>query len=280
MTRETKIGLFVGMGVIILIGILISDHLSVAQRQQQPDFGQAFPESRQAGLETVSGVLPGTEQPLPAPGQVDARPAAAQRAVEAHPPADRLRVDLPKAIANLPGEKPVVAPIGSQNVLPPGGQTGPFQVVQDQALSQAEIQKISQRLGTAAANQSTHTVQEGETLSEIARRYYGRTAEWHTIYDANRVAIGDPDSLKPGTRLTIPNLASANGPSTDQVAAAPRPRKETAEYTFKRGDTLASVAEEFLGSQGKWRDLHDMNKDRIKDPNRISPGTVIRVPAR
>ena len=28
MTKETKIGLLVGMGVIILIGILISDHLS------------------------------------------------------------------------------------------------------------------------------------------------------------------------------------------------------------------------------------------------------------
>ena len=44
MTKETKIGLLVGMGAIILIGILISDHLSVAQRQQQAQLANGIPE--------------------------------------------------------------------------------------------------------------------------------------------------------------------------------------------------------------------------------------------
>ena len=34
MTRETKVGLIVGMGVILLIGIIVSDHLSVVQQQE------------------------------------------------------------------------------------------------------------------------------------------------------------------------------------------------------------------------------------------------------
>ena len=34
MARETKVGLLVGMGIILLIGIIVSDHLSVVHHQQ------------------------------------------------------------------------------------------------------------------------------------------------------------------------------------------------------------------------------------------------------
>ena len=37
MTKETKIGLLVGMGFIILIGILVSDHLSEVRDQYPPE---------------------------------------------------------------------------------------------------------------------------------------------------------------------------------------------------------------------------------------------------
>jgi nucleoid-associated protein YgaU len=52
-----------------------------------------------------------------------------------------------------------------------------------------------------------YTVKQGDTLSAIALHFYGDGTEpfWRKIYDANRQAIGpDPNTIKPGERLTIP----------------------------------------------------------------------------
>jgi len=50
-----------------------------------------------------------------------------------------------------------------------------------------------------------HIVKEDQTLSEIAAKYYGAKSEWKTIYKANKAKIPDPDSIRPGTKLIIPN---------------------------------------------------------------------------
>ena len=51
----------------------------------------------------------------------------------------------------------------------------------------------------------THVVQSGDTLSSIARRFYGDEARWQLVWNANRGAIGgSPDDLEVGTVLTIP----------------------------------------------------------------------------
>jgi nucleoid-associated protein YgaU len=51
----------------------------------------------------------------------------------------------------------------------------------------------------------THTVQEGESLSDLADKYYGSSDKWAKIYRANRTAIKDPDRIYPGMKLTIPD---------------------------------------------------------------------------
>ena len=47
-----------------------------------------------------------------------------------------------------------------------------------------------------------HTVQSGQTLSNIAYQYYGSATQWPKILNANPNI--DPNKLKPGTKLTIP----------------------------------------------------------------------------
>lgn len=62
-------------------------------------------------------------------------------------------------------------------------------------------------LGTAAAQDCpvSHTVVRGDTLSLIARRYYGDPLKYRQIYDANRAAIGrNPSIIELGIVLTIP----------------------------------------------------------------------------
>lgn len=54
-----------------------------------------------------------------------------------------------------------------------------------------------------------HVVQDGETLSDIALKYYGHATEpyWKLIYAFNRKTIGEnPNVIKAGQELTIPNL--------------------------------------------------------------------------
>ena len=50
-----------------------------------------------------------------------------------------------------------------------------------------------------------HIVGRGETLSDVAGRYYGSPTKWQKIYDANRDVITDPDKVRPGTKLIIPD---------------------------------------------------------------------------
>jgi nucleoid-associated protein YgaU len=49
-----------------------------------------------------------------------------------------------------------------------------------------------------------YVVVEGDTLSSIARKFYGDARSRRRILDANRDVIGDPYLILPGWRLRIP----------------------------------------------------------------------------
>lgn len=46
----------------------------------------------------------------------------------------------------------------------------------------------------------------------------------------------------------------------------------------KKGDTLWAIAKQYLGNGEKWRAVHEVNKDTVSNPNRISPGQVLNIP--
>jgi|RhiMetdeSRZDD1v2_1073273.scaffolds.fasta_scaffold5251549_1 nucleoid-associated protein YgaU len=49
-----------------------------------------------------------------------------------------------------------------------------------------------------------YTVTTGDSLSKIAKRFYGDANRWQKIFDANRDQIKDPDLIQPGQKLKIP----------------------------------------------------------------------------
>jgi len=51
-----------------------------------------------------------------------------------------------------------------------------------------------------------YTVAQGDTLSAIARRFYGNAAKWQTIFAANRSKLADPDHIYVGQSLRVPHL--------------------------------------------------------------------------
>lgn len=57
---------------------------------------------------------------------------------------------------------------------------------------------------TEAVEERTHEVVRGDTLSAIAKKYYGKASEYPKIFEANRDILKDPDHIHPGQKLRIP----------------------------------------------------------------------------
>jgi acetyl esterase/lipase len=53
--------------------------------------------------------------------------------------------------------------------------------------------------------QRFHIVRQGETLSGISRDYYGSAGQWRKIFEANRGTVQDANTIRPGTKLIIPD---------------------------------------------------------------------------
>ncbi|KPM30428.1 Peptidoglycan-binding lysin domain protein [Croceitalea dokdonensis DOKDO 023] len=51
-----------------------------------------------------------------------------------------------------------------------------------------------------------HTVKSGESLSKIAKHYYGDPMKYTKIFDANTNILKNPDVIHPDQELVIPNL--------------------------------------------------------------------------
>ena len=50
----------------------------------------------------------------------------------------------------------------------------------------------------------SYTVQSGDTLSAIAKKFLGNANDYMDIFNANRDQLTDPDKIKPGQLLKIP----------------------------------------------------------------------------
>lgn len=57
----------------------------------------------------------------------------------------------------------------------------------------------------ASASSRSYTVEKGDTLSGIAKEFYGDANQWRRIYEANRELIKNPDLIYPGQTFTIPD---------------------------------------------------------------------------
>ena len=49
-------------------------------------------------------------------------------------------------------------------------------------------------------------------------------------------------------------------------------------YTVQKGDTLSGIAKEMYGEANKYPLIFEANQPMLKDPDRIYPGQVLRIP--
>ena len=62
---------------------------------------------------------------------------------------------------------------------------------------------------TAGSPTISYTVQSGDTLSGIAKKFMGNANDYMDIFNANRDQLTDPDKIKPGQVLKIPQHTRA-----------------------------------------------------------------------
>ncbi len=297
MTRETKIGLLVGLGVILAIGVLISDHLSVAERgnpAHQLDHHAAGP----ANDPSLTGSTQFAERrgPLPEPRGENRDGRDGVRLLDdrdqsppPHDPADhgiwrlnRTQAQPPRSPETPPRPQPHRQPRPRPHPNPAPHTT------QGQPSPQPEVDRLVQRMPEPQPPRQNpgdryHHVARGETLTTIARDYYGHGAYWRTIYEANpREIIPSPNALRSGVRILIPMRRTPAGAAARE-AVAPRADRaatpaRTKTYAIRKGDTLTELAQQFMGTSRKWQELYQMNTDKIDDPDRLIAGVEIVVP--
>jgi nucleoid-associated protein YgaU len=54
------------------------------------------------------------------------------------------------------------------------------------------------------ASERIYEVVSGDSLSKIAKQFYGDAAKYPKIFEANRDQLKDPNVIKPGQKLKIP----------------------------------------------------------------------------
>ncbi|MEY4884373.1 MAG: hypothetical protein RIS34_2227 [Pseudomonadota bacterium] len=101
------------------------------------------------------------------------------------------------------------------------GATGNV-TVQGQVASQEASEKVALCCGNVGGVQSVsnllvvseptdesqyHDVVRGDTLSAIAKTYYGNAGKYPVIFEANQPMLSHPDKIYPGQKLRIPPAA-------------------------------------------------------------------------
>ncbi len=287
MTRETKIGLLVGLAFIIVVGILLSDYLRSTGEPPEAALSSA------AGAVREAIISPGTSNPpitIVAPHN-----APPQQPV---PTRDELN----------PAPSPVIPmePTPSQQ----DAQANPIQAQPDQdanptndALSDAarkhgEQLESSNPDGTPTATQDaapapsaqmrTYVAQSGDSVSRMASRLLGANTKTNrqAIIDANPSLQDDPDVVIVGQTYSIPgkkgqSIAAAPAQQSAPTASDDSPSPASI-YTVQAGDSLWSIANDELGDPAAIDQIKDLNQTILKgkDHDVIYPGMKLRLPGK
>jgi LysM repeat protein len=102
-----------------------------------------------------------------------------------------------------------------------------------------------------AAVGGKYTVQSGNTLSGITQRFYGKDANWRSLYAANEAAISNPNMIYVGEELRLPRhlpapaavpaAAHASGGSAHTTAYTPRHASSAASATSSDAATTTTT---------------------------------------
>jgi nucleoid-associated protein YgaU len=90
------------------------------------------------------------------------------------------------------------------------GNSGSYEAVEKAVLMAGNVQGVGKVVsdivvdGPPAEKAEYYIIESGDTLSKIAKQYYGNAMDYPKIFEANREVILDPDKIFVGQKIRIP----------------------------------------------------------------------------
>lgn len=314
MARETKVGLIVGLGLILFVGMMVSEYF-VDSPEDQALSAIDSSNFNDSTSNQPPQFVPTRDSNAPIDNQVELERMAAVMLENSERrsgvPFERISSDPPPIEPpfrvmtgeGYTGQGEEQTPVAIRPYTPPTRLIG---VAEDPTLA-AGHQITPERIGPVSTDitpvirveipeqspvavqprQVIHTVAGGETLSEIARKHYdGDWNMWRSIRDANPGKVGVNGEVVEGAKLVIPKRSEK---TTDPVAdltgsssagETPRPTKRKVRIIeVKEGQTLSEIAAEHLGASGQWPRIMQVNTDQLEKPEQLRAGMKLRIPA-
>lgn len=111
---------------------------------------------------------------------------------ESNPGIEDMQVTFSKGVVSITG-KATSAEAMEKAVLMAGNVQG---------VSEVNIDKL--QAPPVQAKVEYYIIKKGDTLSAIAKQFYGKPNDYPKIFDANREVIKDPNLIFPGQKIRIP----------------------------------------------------------------------------
>ena len=246
MTRENKLALVVGFALIVFVGVLVSDHFSAARLNEPADLTLGQGSSDNTAQNDQALIALQVSEPAPD---------------------DRVRAGRPALVPTQ-----YLATHGAANEQPKPNEVQTIRLPDLQALPPASPKRNAAEI--ADHHVRFVEVRAGESLSSICGREYGDQSLASALADYN--GITDPDLVQQGRRLRLPDPIVLGAKPAKPRPSSTEPRY--ARYTVKPGESLSEIANRLLKSAERWRELYDLNRDVIRDPDSVEAGTTIKVP--
>ena len=134
-----------------------------------------------------------------------------------------------------------------------------------------EPEPVVERPTPRTPERVVHVVRSGETLQDISKQYFKTVRRWKQIADANRGVLPNPDRLRSGVRLVIPDA------SVRTEVRRVREVVDARTYTVRSGDSLSSIADRELGDPQRYPEIKRRNR---LSGDSLQPGQKLQLPDR
>lgn len=126
-----------------------------------------------------------------------------------------------------------------------------------------------------------YTVQKGDHLWSISKKFYNSGYNWVDIAKANN--LKNASVINAGTKLTIPRVAVKAPVVADKTTSITNTSRPNAingtSYTTLKGDHLWAIAVRAYGDGFAWTKIYDANKGIIgKHPSSLLIGLKLSIP--
>jgi len=185
----------------------------------------------------------------------------------------------------------------AQRVRDPGSGYGSNPRVADATFGNNQDHSGANRVRGAV---KVYNVRAGDNYWTISKKVYGSARYFLALSRANARRISDPNKMRPGMKVLIPQIADLQADNPDLFprgaaegrgtagSPASKPKLPSGMFLGNQGapmyrvgasDSLTRISQKHLGRASRWVQIYELNRHQLKSPNDLTIGTVLQLPA-